>query len=67
MDISTTQELGAQNEVNLCDSCCKEQPDCMDEGSVIYGTGKGLDNVCACSNYEPIELRHPRHNGSGQI
>ncbi len=52
----TIQEIGMENEVNLCDSCCNEMPIC-DGDNIIFGTGKGNDNICACSTYESIQLR----------
>lgn len=45
---------GYDNEVHLCDSCRKHYPDCdVGEGDIIFGTGEGKDNVCACSKYRP--------------
>lgn len=42
------------NKINLCDSCRMHYPDCdADEGDIIFGTGEGNDNVCACSKYRP--------------
>lgn len=66
MNIATVQELGMENEVNLCASCSHEMPTC-DSDNMIFGSGVGNDNVAACSTYAPIELRHPRHNGCGDI
>ena len=66
MKTVTVQELGMKNDVNLCDSCCHEQPTC-DADNIIFGTGKGEDNVCGCSEYEAIEFRHPKHAGCGEI
>lgn len=65
----TVQELGQSNQVDLCKSCCHEMPTCEGAGSdnLILGDGPGDDNTCACAYYEPIELRHPRHNGCGSI
>lgn len=66
METATVQELGLVNEVNLCSSCCHEIPTC-ESNNVIFGTGKGNDNVAACGNYEAIELRHPKHNGVSDL
>ena len=66
MKTATVQELGMDNEVNLCASCCHEVPTCESD-NMIFGSGIGDDNVAACSNYEPIEFRHPKHNGCGDI
>ena len=62
MEIKTVEE----NEIHLCVSCCKEHPVCGSE-NIIFGSAKGDDNVAACSIYEPVELRHPKHKGAGQI
>lgn len=62
LNLATAQDLGQENEVNLCDSCCNIQPSC-DADNLIFGTGKGEDNIIACSKYTPIELRHPKHEG----
>ena len=62
MNTSTAQEIGQENEVNLCDSCCHIQPTCSGD-NIIFGTGVGDDNIIACNSYEPIELRHPKHAG----
>lgn len=37
---------------NLCDSCMETIPECPGD-DIIYGTGKGNDNVAACSAYKP--------------
>lgn len=66
MKIATVQRLGMTNEVNLCNSCCHEQPACSSD-NLIFGSGVGDDNIVACSAYDAIELRHPRHNGAGEI
>lgn len=41
------------NKVNLCDSCKLNYPDCMSD-NIIFGDGKGDDNICACNTYTPI-------------
>ena len=43
------------NRVNLCDSCMREFPWC--DGEMIFGDGKGNDNVCCCDKYEPISKK----------
>ena len=43
-----------ENQVHLCDSCRHVSPECpSEEDDVIYGNGKGNDNICACNKYEP--------------
>ena len=43
-----------ENQVHLCDSCRYIYPECPSEkGDVIFGNGKGNDNICACNKYEP--------------
>ena len=43
-----------ENQVHLCDSCRHVFPECpSEEDDVIYGNGKGNDNICACNKYEP--------------
>ena len=46
------------NKVNLCDSCMYEYPTC-DSGpnDTFFGDGKGSDNVCCCSRYEPLQSK----------
>jgi len=51
--VATMQELGMCNAVHLCDSCCDEQPECS-PSYLIFGTGKGNDNVVACDIYVPL-------------
>ena len=41
------------NAVHLCKSCKYTYPECPNDGKVIFGDGKGNDNICACSEYEP--------------
>jgi len=49
----TVQEIGLSNKVNLCDSCTWKYPECKYD-NLIFGDGKGDDNICACSNYAPL-------------
>ena len=43
-----------ENQVHLCDSCRHVFPECPSEkDDVIFGNGKGNDNICACNKYEP--------------
>lgn len=49
------------NQINLCDSCRHTYPDCpAGEEDVLYGNGKGGDNICACGKYE-AEKRNTGH------
>lgn len=41
------------NSVNLCDSCVNQIPECWDHCEVIFGDGKGHDNICCCNSYKP--------------
>lgn len=51
------------NKVNLCDSCRNHYPDCdANKSVIIFGTGKGNDNVCACSKYSPWISEDNLHN-----
>ena len=63
MGARTIQELGQENETNLCKSCCHEYPTC-DADDIIFGNGVGNDNICACSNYEAISWRSPADRGA---
>ena len=59
-------EESNNNCVNLCESCCNIQPNCdgmSESGNIIFGDGVGLDNIIACSYYEALEIRHPKHKG----
>ena len=58
----TMQEIGLENEVHLCNSCCNVYPDC-EAKNVIFGTGVGTDNIAACNSYEAITFRHPKDKG----
>lgn len=51
LDINLTHY---HNEVNLCDSCKQTYPECPSTiEDVLFGDGKGDDNICACNKYEP--------------
>ena len=42
------------NQVHLCDSCHYGYPVCPAmNNEVIFGNGKGHDNICACAKYIP--------------
>lgn len=44
------------NSVHLCDSCQYTFPACPSRDSdVIFGDGKGNDNICACNKYLPTQ------------
>ena len=46
------------NTIHLCDSCQKVYPECDSTAKdVIFGTGAGNDNICACACYEPSAER----------
>lgn len=48
------QTIQPDNQVHLCDSCRHVYPECPSEkDDVIFGNGKGNDNICACNKYEP--------------
>ena len=41
-------------QTHLCDSCKYSYPDCPSESNdVLFGNGKGKDNICACNKYLP--------------
>lgn len=43
------------NRINLCDSCKNVFPECNAKvGDILFGDGKGKDNICACSLYTPV-------------
>jgi len=51
------QFLGMKNNVHLCDSCTHDFPTCkIKSDDVIYGTGKGNDNIAACSLHVPVGM-----------
>ena len=42
------------NQIHLCDSCEYNYPECpCKQNDVIFGNGKGNDNICACNKYKP--------------
>ena len=42
--------------INLCDNCAFEIPECAaTPGDVVYGDGRGNDNVIECSKYEKLK------------
>jgi len=46
------------NKVHLCESCKHDYPECTTEiHDVIFGDGKGNDNIVCCSHYEPLQKR----------
>lgn len=46
------------NQVHLCKSCKNAFPKCFAQADdVIFGSGVGNDNICACSKYEPLMER----------
>lgn len=49
------------NCVHLCNSCCNRYPECEDI-EVLFGDGKGNDNICCCNKYEPI-MEHDYDRG----
>ena len=57
-----TEEI-ENNAVHLCESCVKDYPKC--DGCVIFGDGKGHDNICACSEYEPLWKREQLKHENG--
>lgn len=57
MQVETMQNLMMINDVHLCDSCHEEIPQC-DPLFIIYGTGKGSDNIAACDKYNPVHKRN---------
>ena len=51
------------NEIHLCNSCCREYPKCDDEKcDVLFGDGRGNDNICCCNKYQPL-LEHDYDRG----
>ncbi len=64
MKTATVQDLGMVNDVNLCDTCCYEQPTCTGD-NLIFGSGIGNDNIVACSAYDAIECRQHNCDGDG--
>ena len=57
-----------ENQVHLCDSCRHVFPECpSEEDDVIYGNGKGNDNICACNKYEPSAQPEVLACGEGEL
>lgn len=50
-------EATTGNEVNLCESCENTYPECPKNARLIFGDGRGNDNICACSEYKPLTKR----------
>lgn len=46
-----------QNIVHLCTSCKYQYPECPADTGVVFGSGKGNDNICQCADYV---ARYPR-------
>lgn len=48
-------------QTHLCNSCKYSYPDCPSKpDTVLFGNGKGHDNICACNDYSPFsELERP--------
>ena len=41
------------NQVHLCDFCKYSYPECpADKDDIIFGNGRGHDNICACAKFE---------------
>lgn len=40
-----------QNTVHLCTSCKYQYPECPADTGVVFGRGKGNDNICQCADY----------------
>ena len=59
------KETIENNHVHLCNSCCNSYPECAidTEISVIFGDGKGCDNICCCNKYEPLMERDYERGG----
>ncbi len=47
------EDFGVSSELHLCDSCCLDFLTCP-ANILIWGDGRGDDNVVACISYEPI-------------
>ena len=62
--ITVRRRLGPMvsgNSVHLCDSCSQGFPECsawIDD--VIWGDGKGNDNICGCAKYTPLAKKAGR-------
>ena len=47
--------------VHLCDSCKETFPECdAFADDVIWGDGKGNDNLCGCAMYNPIAMKEAK-------
>lgn len=56
--LSVRPEHIQNNAVHLCDSCQHSYPTCPSYGNdVIFGDGKGYDNICACNKYLPKSVQ----------
>lgn len=56
---SVRPEYIQNNTVHLCDSCQYTYPTCPSYGNdVIFGDGKGYDNICVCNKYLPKSVAH---------
>lgn len=56
--LSTLPSTQPDNQVHLCDSCLYTYPECPSVYTdMIFGNGRGNDNICACSKYLPL-IKH---------
>jgi hypothetical protein len=55
------ENIMENNKVHLCDSCRNNYPDCIENIEMLFGSGKGNDNICCCNKYEP-EFKYLREN-----
>ena len=56
------------NRVNLCDSCVYVFAECgATYKDMLFGDGKGHDNVCACACYTPIRTRKEANEGESSL
>lgn len=55
------KDIMENNYVHLCDSCCNCYPGCSSD-NVVFGDGKGNDNICCCNRYEPL-MEHDYDRG----
>ena len=50
------------NKVHLCNSCSRDYPECQNETrqiiNILFGDGKGNDNICSCNLYFPITIKY---------
>lgn len=52
-DLNAIPSAEPDNQVHLCGFCKYGYPECPAEMSdIIFGNGKGHDNVCACAKFE---------------